>query len=63
MPNTIEKPIIQARREIVSILRRYQLRWEEVAPDRDNLIWKKIKPSAKKVRKELFRQSYPSLVR
>ena len=63
MLNTIEKPIIQARREITSVLRRYRLGWEEVVPDRDTLVWKKIKPLAKKVRKELFRNSYPSLVR
>ncbi len=61
MFTTIEKPILQARREIATVLRRYQLQWEEVAPDRDDLIWKKIKPLAKKVRKELFRKSYPSL--
>ncbi|MEK7208895.1 MAG: hypothetical protein AAB677_01395 [Patescibacteria group bacterium] len=65
MPSTIEtqKPITQARREIASVLRRYRLEWEEVAPDRDDLVWKKIKPFAKKIRKELFRKSYPSLVR
>jgi len=61
--STIEKPIIQARREITSVLRRYRLEWEEVVPDRDDLIWKKIKPLAKKVRKELFRKTYPSLAR
>ena len=65
MPDTIiiEKPITQARREITSVLRRYRLGWEEVAPDRDDLIWKKIKPLARRVRKELFRKSYPSLVK
>ena len=59
MLNTVEKPVIRARREIASVLRRYQLAWEEVAPDRDDLIWEKIKPLAKKVRKELFQKSYP----
>ncbi|MEK7621700.1 MAG: hypothetical protein AAB415_00820 [Patescibacteria group bacterium] len=63
MLTTIEKPILQARREIATVLRRYRLGWEEVAPDRDYLIWKKLKPLAKRVRKELFRQSYPSLVK
>jgi hypothetical protein len=61
MLNTIEKPITQARREIATVLRRYRLGWEEVAPDQDILIWKKVKPLAKKIRKELFRKSYPSL--
>mgnify|MGYP001578882595 CR=1 FL=1 len=60
---TIEKPITQARREIALVLRRYRLGWEEVAPDRDSLVWKKVKPLAKKIRKELFRKSYPSLVK
>ncbi|MEK7586499.1 MAG: hypothetical protein AAB453_01365 [Patescibacteria group bacterium] len=61
MLTTIEKPAVQARREIATVLRRYRLAWDEVAPDRDNLIWKKVKPLAKKVRKEIFRKTYPTL--
>ena len=41
MLTTIEKPAVQARREIATVLRRYRLAWDEVAPDRDNLIWKR----------------------
>ncbi len=61
MSNSIEKPVILARKEIESVLRRYQLNWEEVLPDQDNSIWKKFKPEAKKVRQELLRKFYPSL--
>jgi len=55
------KTVEKARREVEAVLRRYRVRWEEVAPDRDEEIWKSVRPAAKRIRKDLFRKSYPSL--
>jgi len=55
--NTVET----ARREIRGVLRRYRLRWEDVAPDPDEMLWKQLKPSLKRIRRGLFRERYPSL--
>ena len=51
----------QAKNEIKAVLKRYRLSWDEVAPDRDEQIWKELRPTVKKIRKELFRKAYPSL--
>ncbi len=55
--------IERAKNEIKSVLERYRLTWLEVAPDIDESIWKNLKPTAKKVRQELLRKTYPSLAK
>ncbi|MEK7078085.1 MAG: hypothetical protein AAB911_00800 [Patescibacteria group bacterium] len=58
---TSTKTIGIAKQEVQNILKRYRLGWKDVAPDQDALIWQKVKPLAKKVRRGLFRKIYSSL--
>lgn len=55
--NTVET----VRERVKKILRQYHLRWEDIAPDRDQLFWANISPQARRARKSLFRKRYPSL--
>lgn len=55
------RTIKQARNEIKAVLKRYRLSWAEVAPDIDEELWKELRPTAKKIRQDLFRKNYPSL--
>lgn len=55
------KTIEAAREEVRRVLRRYGVRWEDVAPDKDQEIWEKIAPSARRTRKKIFKEFYPSL--
>ena len=60
MPVTT-KTLTKARREIETVLSRYRLDWEDIAPDADEAIWRKFASAARRVRRELFRERYPSL--
>lgn len=57
----------KARADIERVLRRYQLTMLEVmgvSPserDIDEQIWKEIEPTARRIRKKLFQETYPAL--
>ena len=53
--------ILQAKKEIESVLTRYGLSWREIAPDIDEEIWRKVAPEAKRIRNDIFREKYPTL--
>ena len=53
--------ILQAKKEIKSVLSRYGLSWREVVSDADEEIWQEVAPEAKRIRKDLFREKYPTL--
>lgn len=59
----VTRSIEAAREEIRGVLRRYRLRWEDVVGnvDMDEAIWMRLQPTAKQVRKNIFRTSYPTL--
>ena len=46
-----------ARKEINKVLRRHRLNWQDVAPDTDVGIWKKVSPVSRRVRIELWRKA------
>lgn len=49
-----------ARKEVMGVLRKYRVKWLDVAPDFDEEIWRQVMPVARKVRSRLFRNHYPS---
>lgn len=53
--------ILQARREIKNVLPRYGLSWREIVSDANEEIWQEVAPEAKSIRKDLFREKYPTL--
>ena len=53
--------ILQARKEIKSVLTRYGLSWREIVSDVDEEIWRQVAPEARRIRKELFQEKYPTL--
>lgn len=59
--NTAINTIQTAQKEIKAVLKRYRLNWQDVAPDTDEQIWAKIEPTAKKIRQQLFKKTYPRL--
>ena len=56
-----EATIQQAKKEIKNVLTRYGLSWRQIVSDVDQEIWQEIAPEAKRIRKELFREKYPTL--
>lgn len=63
MTTTITKKetVTKVRREITAVLNKYRLGWEDIFPDMDEALWKKTAPAARRLRRELFKKSYPSL--
>src|SRR3989344_7122184 len=63
MSTTITKKqiVTNARRKITAVLDTYRLSWEDVVPDLDEALWNRAAPTARRVRRELFKKSYPSL--
>lgn len=59
--NTATNTIQTAQKEIKAVLKRYRLNWQDVAPDIDEQIWAKMAPTAKKIRGQIFRKTYPRL--
>lgn len=55
------KIIEQAQNEIKAVLKRYRLTWSQVVPDIDEQIWQELRPTAQKIRKQLFKKYYSSL--
>jgi len=53
--------ILQARKEIKNVLTRYGLSWREIVSDVDEEIWQEVAPEARRIRKDLFREKYPTL--
>ena len=53
--------ILQARKEIKNVLTRYGLSWREIVSDIDEEIWRQVAPETRSIRKELFREKYPTL--
>ena len=68
MKSTVkESKIRQARQDIAEVLNRYRVTLPEVMKslqtqtDEDEKIWKEIEPTMRKIRKELFFETYPDL--
>lgn len=57
----VTKIIEQAQNEIKAVLKRYRLTWSQVVPDIDEQIWQELRPTAQKIRKQLFKKYYSSL--
>lgn len=55
------KSIETARGQILDILQKNKLSWEDVAPDIDEKIWEEVRPAAKKIRRLIFQKYYPRL--
>lgn len=53
--------ILQAKKEIKNVLARYGLSWREIVSDVDEEIWQEVAPEARSIRKDLFREKYPTL--
>lgn len=53
--------ILQAKKEIESVLTRYGLSWREIVSDADEEVWQEVASEAKRIRKDLFREKYPTL--